>query len=410
VPRSLMPRKLGLTLLLALFAAAAVAACGSDDDGDSGGSGSGTTVKVTAISDLSGPTADTQVPYEAAQRACFDRYNENLSDGQHRIQLDSQDDKYDAAQGLNHYRNAVANGSVLVIGPNASATHPAMQKAGMTVPVLSGLTTTVEDPFLWNFLPRFTDQAKLMVNYAKEQVDGELTVAGLYFDVPSGVEFGEALKEATEAAGGRYLGNVTIAATEAAGDWRAQAQRLAELKPKFVGVLASANNPQTFLPAMDNAGLKDAIVGAVTPLGLYKENWTKVPESLGEKFFVVSSISPADLGTEAAGEVTELAEAAGEPDYANNIYFVQGVVACKLAIEAINKAGDNPTPESVNEALGQVSNFETGGLNPPLCFGPDDTYGTGLARPIRVDLGSGKFVADGEFEDYAEFVSEDGTC
>jgi ABC-type branched-subunit amino acid transport system substrate-binding protein len=266
---------------------------------------------------------------------------------------------------------------------------------------------------IWNTLPTFADQAKIMVNAAaKNQKGAKLKVAGLYYEVASGVEFNEALQAATEELGGEFVGGVPIALEEVTGTWRTQAQKLAELEPTFIGALSSAGDPQVFLPAIANAGLENVEVGGVTPLGLYKENWTKVPKALGEKFFVTSSISPADFGTEGAAEVEAAAKASGEAEYANNLYFVQGFVVAKLVAEAINNAGEEPTPEDVNTALSEINGFEAGGLNPPLCFSKTDHYGTGLARPIKFNLKAQKFEPIGEFSEWEKYLSapEGGTC
>lgn len=392
---------------LALGLAVSLAACGSDDEGADGA------VKITSAADATGPTADTQVPYQAGVKAYFDAYNDDLSEGQHEIEVQYLDDKYDVATGLANYRAAKSNGSVAMIGPNGSAQQPVLAEQGLDIPLLSGITTTILDnEFVWNTLPTFDpDQASIMVNHAMSQSDEPLRVAGLFFNVPSGVGFAKSLKEATEAAGGTYLGDVPIEAADAGGDWRAQALKLAELEPNFVGVLGSASNPQTFLPALANAGLDDIQVGAVTPLGLYKENWTDVPASLGSKFFVISSITPADIESAGSEEIQAAAEAAGEESYANNLYFVQGYVNAGLMAEAVNNAGDSPTAESVNEALGEVTDWTVNDINTPFCFGSDDHYASGVARPLFVDLETGKFTAAGEFADYVEFVrTDDGTC
>jgi ABC-type branched-subunit amino acid transport system substrate-binding protein len=407
-----------LKLFPLLLVVGVVAACGGSDDGSESGGGASSggkasTVKVTAINDLSGPTASTQVPYNEGIKAGFEAYNKALADGQHQIEASFVDDKFDPAQALAAYKKATSDGSVLTIGPNSSAAQPALVKQGLTIPVISGVSTTItDDKMLWNLLPKFTDQAAVMANYAKTKLGGEsFKAAALVYDVPSGIEFAKALKSEVEALGGEYLGDVVIAPAEAAGTWRSQAQKLAELKPDFVGFLGSAADPQTFLPAMNNAGLSNVIVGGVTPALLYKENWTKTPKNLAEKFFGTSSISPADVPTEGSAKVEAAAQAAGKPEYANNLYFVQGYVAAQLAAKAINDAGADPTPESVNEAMGKITDYTTGDLNPPLCFGPDDHYGTGASRPLSLDLATQKFVADGEFSDYTGFVkSTDGGC
>jgi hypothetical protein len=79
-----------------------------------------------------------------------------------------------------------------------------------------------------------------------------------------------------------------------------------------------------------------------------------------------------------------------------------------VAAEAINNSGDDPSAETVNQALGELTAFETEGLNPTICFGADDHYGTGAARPMFFDLEAQKFAVEGEFDDWAEFVKTPG--
>jgi hypothetical protein len=87
-------------------------------------------------------------------------------------------------------------------------------------------------------------------------------------------------------------------------------------------------------------------------------------------------------------------------------------VTARLAAEAINMAGADPTPEQVNEQFSKIKNFETGGLNPPICFSKTDHYGTGLARPIRVDVKTGKFEPMGEFSEWEKYLKtpDGGSC
>ena len=58
-----------------------------------------------------------------------------------------------------------------MIGPNGSAQQPAIVKQGLTLPLVSGLSSTILDnSFIWNTLPTFApDQASIMVNYAKSK-------------------------------------------------------------------------------------------------------------------------------------------------------------------------------------------------------------------------------------------------
>lgn len=408
-------------VLVGAVVAAIAAGCGSSSSpsssssssgsASSGGSGKASTAKLTVISDLTGPTASTQVPYTDGVRAAFAQYNKALSGSDHPISATYADDKFDPTLALTDYKTAVQGGSVLTIGSNSSAAQPAMIKLGLSVPVISGISTTItNNPYLWNLLPQFTYQAGVMAGYAKTKVQGPLKAAALVYSVPSGLQFATALKKYVTQDGGTYLGTVQIDPTAAAGNWSAQAQALAQLKPNFVGFLGSAADPQTFLPAMYNAGLTNTVVGGVTPALLYKANWTKTPKSLAANYFGTSSISPSDVPVPGASQVAAAAQAAGNPSESDNLYFVQGYVAAQIAIKAINTAGTKPTPQSVNAAIGKLGTFQTGGLNPPLCLGSPVHFGTNLSRPLYLNLQTDKFVAVGSFAQWATSIGVSSSC
>ncbi len=392
----------GLVVALSL----GLAACGDDTGGTSSSAGStkpassggGKPVKIAVIGDQSGPTASTGVPYIAGTKAYLESYNAKLGEGQHRVDAKYIDDKFDLAAGVAAYRQASTDGSVAAIGPNQSAGQPAIAKQGMKVPLLSGATSALLDqPFIWSLFATTEDQATAAVAYGKTKVSGPLRVAALYVDVPTGEAFAAELKKQTEAAGGTYLGDVKIAPADSVGDWRAQGQKIAQLKPNLVGALSAAAGPQTFLKAIANAGLTDVVVAGAGPLGALKENWTKVPKPLGERFVVMSSILPADVKTSGAAEIEAAATAAGEPAYADNLNFIQGWIVGKLVVQAINGVKGDVTPAAVNAALEAVTGFDTGGLSPELCFGPDDRYGAAGTVPLKVDLATEDFEAEGDF-------------
>ena len=236
-----------------------------------------------------------------------------------------------------------------------------------------------------------------MIEYASSQVDEPLRVAGLVMDIPAGHQLAESLKKNTEANGGTYLGDVTIPIAEISGDWRAQAQKLAELKPNVIGALSAAANAQTFLPAIANAGLEDSFVGGITLMGADAQNWLVAPESL--HYFAISSTYVLDTVPEpdTATRIKDLAASASDSGAANNQNFVQGIVAANLVADAINATtGDEITAESVNEALASLGAWNAGGLSAPMCFGPGDTYGPTALWSVELNPKNSKFEIVGE--------------
>jgi hypothetical protein len=103
---------------LIVLAAVALAACGgggsSSSESGSGGSteggessdsgGAASTVKVSAITDETGPTASTEEPFALGLKAGFKAYNGELSAGQHEIEVEYYDDKYETGPSVADYK------------------------------------------------------------------------------------------------------------------------------------------------------------------------------------------------------------------------------------------------------------------------------------------------------------------
>lgn len=74
-----------------------------------------------------------------------------------------------------------------------------------------------------------------------------------------------------------------------------------------------------------------------------------------------------------------------------NVPAVDGVAVAMITVEALTKAGPDPTRKKVMEALEGMKNFETG-LIPPVTFGPDIRQGTNGIFLYQVQQGKFKLI------------------
>jgi len=72
----------------------------------------------------------------------------------------------------------------------------------------------------------------------------------------------------------------------------------------------------------------------------------------------------------------------GDVMYSN---FVQGYVNAVVLVEALRKAGPNPTGEKLRDAMSQLRNFDTKGITPPISFGPDRRKGFSAVKLYRIN-------------------------
>lgn len=73
----------------------------------------------------------------------------------------------------------------------------------------------------------------------------------------------------------------------------------------------------------------------------------------------------------------------GDVMYSN---FVQGYVNAMVLVEALKKAGPNPTGEKVRDAMNQIRNFDTKGITLPLTFAADRHKGTNGVKLYRINV------------------------
>jgi branched-chain amino acid transport system substrate-binding protein len=66
--------------------------------------------------------------------------------------------------------------------------------------------------------------------------------------------------------------------------------------------------------------------------------------------------------------------------------FVQGYVNAMVLVEALRKAGPNPSGEKIRDAMNNIRNFDTKGLTPPLSFGPDKHKGSNGVKLYRINV------------------------
>lgn len=72
----------------------------------------------------------------------------------------------------------------------------------------------------------------------------------------------------------------------------------------------------------------------------------------------------------------------GDVMYSN---FVQGYVNAMVLVEALKRAGPNPTGEKVRDAMNNIKNFDTKGITPPLTFAADKHKGTNGVKIYRIN-------------------------
>src|SRR4051812_24808143 len=309
---------------------ALVVGCGSDAKGGGAAEGvSAGTIKVGSISDITGPSAAVQGPWLHGVRAAVDAANAKGGIDGRKIELVSEDDKYDAGTGLAAYRKLVTQDKVLAIAFSgssnvAAAVLPRLQRD--KVPVFGGFATAKDavNPFnryYFSLAPTYADQADVLMGYGREWLkQATPRVAVIHNGTVSGPEFAGLIESRAK---GAFAGSVALPPTATSAD--AQVQKVAAMKPDLIAFHGSGAGANLILRAEEKLGVSIPMIGLVPSGGpiAYKDISPKV----GDNYHYLTAFTPGT--TKAAGTPAMLAasKAAGFTGDGSNPDFVNGYVA-----------------------------------------------------------------------------------
>jgi branched-chain amino acid transport system substrate-binding protein len=353
--------------IAALVLAVGATACGSDDQKSAPGGAAKQTVKVAGIFDLSGPTADVSTPYSEGIKGFVTSWNDK-GDGP-KIELSSEDYKYDVAVAERLYSRQKANGVVAVQGWGTGDTEALRGKVTadklpfMSASYAETLTDPAQTPFNFVTATSYSDQMRLALQWISEAAKGA-QVASFHHDSP----FGESPQKAGAAKAKQLgLGFKTYAMPAEATDYVPQLRRAKAQGAKFV-VIQNVSTPAAQLAKnIAEQGLDMKIVCL---------NWC------GDELFVdlagkaaegtVGVMPWAPASVKAAGLAAPrdfLSKSGGNLDK-QGLHYVQGWYTMALMADGIKRAADKGavTGESIKQALEEMDAFDTGEVSAPVDF------------------------------------------
>jgi branched-chain amino acid transport system substrate-binding protein len=124
--------------------------------------------------------------------------------------------------------------------------------------------------------------------------------------------------------------------------------------------------------------LQGAQIPSLGNPGIYGDTLRDYAGPAAEGFVMQSGVLPPHSGEEAVVEVADIVE-----EYRPGTELIPvamnawvGAELFRLAAEAVLESGEELTRESLLAALDEVTDFDAGGLIPPISFGPDDHIGS----------------------------------
>ncbi len=382
--------------LFAVFVLAAMllSACGG------GGGGDSETIKVGAIFDLTGPTADVSTPYSEGVKGYVEWRNANGGIEGRQIELISADYAYKVDQAELLYTQYIGEGSVVFQGWGTGDTEALRTKvAADQVPFMSasysaGLLDMAAAPY--NFLvgTTYSDQAIIAIRWAMEDWaakgnSGMPSVALTHHDSPFGQSPVEDAKAFAEANGVAFT---SVAMPGGVTDYVAELAQMQQFGANYI-IIHTVSSPAAVM-------IKDAYSQG-SDIQFVCLNWCAdegMVELAGEAAEgVVGAIPFAPISYPVPGHEDAAAFLESKGKTLDSLHYTQGwwtMATMAEGMEIVLKNGDELTGANIKAALETLSNFDTGGVTSPLTYTPTSHRGNNALRMYYVENGEWLAVSD----------------
>ena len=385
-------------LLLAVAVIALTGACGGDEGGDGAADNA---IKVGAIFDLTGPTADVGTDYADGMRGYADWVNMQGGIEGRPIDLIYQDYAYQVDRAEQLYSQFVSEGAVVFMGWGTGDTEALrLRVTEDEIPFSSAsLSHVLGDPAEapYNFLvaPTYTDQFRIALDWiAANHGEGTPVVALMHNASPfglspsryGGVEYAEAI-------------GVDLTLYEmprAAVDFTGEFSRVRQSGAQYV-IFQNTSGPAAV--AIQNArslGLDPTFICL---------NWcanAQLVDLAGEGAEgVMGTIPYAPLSVDVPGTrvIREYLEAKGESVEGKTNAYTQAWWTFSVFAEAMRQvlaSGQELTGANIKAALETFTDLDMGGVTVPISFTSTDHLGAKGVRIFRVE--------GGEWVPFTEFI------
>ncbi len=371
--------------------------------GGGGDSSDSNEIKIGAIFDLSGPTADVGTDYAEGIQGYVAWLNAQGGIAGRPIDLIFQDYAYDVSRAEQLYSQFVQEGVVAFMGWGTGDTE-ALQRRIVEdqLPFTSAslshrLGNPEEAPYNFLVAATYSDQFFIVLDWIKEDFaargeTGPPTVALMHNASPFGLSPWQQGGEAYAAQIG--LGAQAYEMPRGATDLTAELTRIRQAGAQYV-VFQNTSGPVAL--AVRNAR---SLGMDVTFVCL---NWcaNRLLISLAPEASegVVGSMPFAPVATDVAGtaEIRSFLEAEGEAIEEKSNALTQGWWTMAVMAEGIKRvieAGQEVTGENIKAALEGVSEMDTGGVTVPISFSAEEHRGAKGVRLFRVEDGVWQPITD----------------
>jgi branched-chain amino acid transport system substrate-binding protein len=348
-------------------------------------------IKIGNLVDLTGPTSDQGKDIAQGRIDAVQYFNEQGGVKGKKLELVSVEYGFQPPRAVAAYKRFVEEDKVLLVlgygTPDTEALRPYITKD--KIPYISGsysghLTDPRQTPYNFPGGIDYTSQIRIFLNYVKEtwtDTSRKPRVAFIYAD--------NAYGRAPIEAGRLYAKDVGVDLVDeeiiptVLTDATSQLLTMKKKDPDYAYINTNTQWVPVVLKDSYKLGLKTKYV--VNNYGIDE----RTPKLAGEAAEGVMGIQDVAYWGENVPGMKTLMEF-NQKHHGGEIHaspYMRGWLCVILSVEAIKRAGDNLTGESIKKALESLKDFDTWGITPPFTYTNEDHRPTNRARLVMVKGG-----------------------
>lgn len=395
-------KALAVLMLVVLLAGCGPKASNNTSSTAGGGSGGGTSpaapkapIKLGGIFDITGGTGDVGKPHSEGVRAYIDYINSKGGVNGAKIDLSWVDYAYQTPKAVEAYNKLTKQDNVVAVMGWGTGDTEAMKEliAKDKIPYISGsyseqLINPSVTPYNFIVAPTYSQASRVLLDWAKSQ-KADAKVALVYNDSGFGKSPLEDAKAYAKKIGLTWVGEVVVALN--ASDATTQILELQKLGADFALIQETTNATAVTLKSAKQQGSKIQFLGLAYSVD---ENAIKAAGDASEGFVGIPAFAfPYETGA-GIKEAVDYAASKGIKMEDLNQKWIQGWAFGRIMCEALKRAGDKVTGESIRAAFESFKDYDLGGLGSPLSYSATDHGGAKKARIYQVKGGKWQPIAD----------------
>ena len=396
------PSSVQIFIAVLILAAIVLSACSG---GAPQASSSNEPVKVGAIFDLTGATADVGTPYAEGLKAYVDWRNASGGISGHPIDLSSADYAYKVDQAEQLYTQYVQEGVVAFQGWGTGDTEALRSKiAADKIPFMSAsysanLLDMSAAPYNFLIGTSYSDQAIIAMSWAMNDWktkgnEGTPKIVLIHHDSP----FGQSpIPDMQAFADKNGIEFTTIAMPAGVTDYVAELAQIKQFGGNYVIIHTVSSPASVLVKDAQSQGMKDS-VQFICLNWCADEIFVNLAGDASEGVIGAIPFTPPSSPVPGHQDADKWLKDHGSSLAEKGLHFTQGWWTMAVMSEGIKRVldeGKDLNGENIKAALETIKDFDTGGVTSKISFSPESHKGNTALRLYKVE--NGKWVSITDF-------------